>query len=48
VAAALRRGLIDGAVTSGFAEYWHPDTGVGGGAVPQSWTGLAYVVDQAV
>ena len=40
VAATLAAGLVRGAVTSGFAEYWHSDTGMGGGAVPQSWTTL--------
>lgn len=35
---------VAGAVTSGLAEYWHPDTGAGLGAVPQSWTGLALVM----
>lgn len=35
--------LIAGARTSGLAEYWHPDTGAGLGAVPQSWAGLALV-----
>jgi mannosylglycerate hydrolase MGH1-like protein len=29
-----------GALTSGFAEYWHPDTGQPRGAQPQSSTGL--------
>jgi glycogen debranching enzyme len=43
-AAWLRDALVRGAATSGFAEYWHPDTGVGLGAVPQSWAGLAAVV----
>jgi hypothetical protein len=33
--------LIAGAAASGLAEYWHPDTGEGLGAVPQSWAGLA-------
>jgi hypothetical protein len=47
VADGLRTAVVRGASASGFAEYWHPDTGVGSGAVPQSWTGLAYVVDQA-
>ena len=28
----------------GLAEYWDADTGTGGGAVPQSWTGLAVVM----
>ncbi len=33
--------LVSGARASGLAEYWHPDTGAGLGAVPQSWAGLA-------
>ncbi len=32
---------VRGAMRSGFAEYWDPDDGTGGGAVPQSWTALA-------
>ncbi len=32
---------IRGAYLSGFAEYWDPDTGAPGGAVPQSWAALA-------
>ncbi len=32
---------VRGAMCSGFAEYWDPDDGTGGGAVPQSWTALA-------
>ena len=44
IADAVARGLVHGAVTSGFAEHWHPDTGSGQGAQPQSWTGLAAVV----
>lgn len=43
-AAALAERLIAGASRSGFAEYWHPDTGQGLGAIPQSWTALAAVV----
>lgn len=35
---------VAGATASGLAEYWHPDTGAGLGAVPQSWTGLALVL----
>jgi hypothetical protein len=45
--AAARRlatGLAAGARRSGLAEFWHPDTGAGLGAVPQSWTTLAAVV----
>ena len=41
----LRDQLRAGAWRSGFAEYWDPDTGRGGGASPQSWTALAAVVD---
>lgn len=44
VAVELGRRLVAGAVTSGFAEYWEPDTGRGLGAVPQSWTTLAALV----
>jgi hypothetical protein len=36
--------LVAGARRSGFAEYWHPDTGQGLGALPQTWTALAAVV----
>jgi hypothetical protein len=31
---------VKGAVASGWAEYWNPETGEGLGARPQSWTGL--------
>jgi len=31
---------VRGAVSSGWAEYWNPETGAGLGARPQSWTGL--------
>jgi hypothetical protein len=34
------RRTLDGALTSGWAEYWNPETGAGLGAVPQSWTGI--------
>lgn len=44
VAATVAAGLGAGADRSGLAEYWHPDTGEGRGAVPQSWTGLALLV----
>lgn len=44
VAATLAEGLRAGATTSGLAEYWNPDTGAAGGAVPQSWAGLALLV----
>ena len=35
--------VAEGAHISGFAEYWHPDTGKGQGAIPQSWAGLSLV-----
>ena len=44
VAATLAEGLRAGAMASGLAEYWNPDTGAAGGAVPQSWAGLALLV----
>ncbi len=38
--------LVSGAEHSGLAEHWHPDSGEGLGARPQSWTGLAIVVTE--
>jgi glycogen debranching enzyme len=43
LARSLRATLRKGAARSGWAEYWHPDTGAGLGAVPQSWATLAVV-----
>jgi glycogen debranching enzyme len=43
-AGRLAAATVAGATASGLAEYWHPDTGEGYGAVPQSWTGLAAVM----
>ena len=43
-ASTLGAATVAGATASGLAEYWDPDTGVGGGAVPQSWTGLALLM----
>ncbi len=40
----LAAATVAGARTSGLAEYWHPDSGVGGGAIPQSWSGLALLL----
>ena len=40
-AEAVASSTVRGAMRSGFAEYWDPDDGTGGGAVPQSWTALA-------
>lgn len=40
-ASALARRTLETAMHSGFAEYWHPETGAGLGAIPQSWTALA-------
>ena len=44
VATAIADGLIAGAANSSFAEYWDADSAAAGGAVPQSWAGLALVV----
>ncbi len=44
-AEALRVGTLRGARRSGLAEYWNGDTGEGLGAIPQSWTGLALLLD---
>lgn len=44
VGALVRGRTIEGAVRSGFAEYWSAGSASGGGAVPQSWTGLALVL----
>jgi hypothetical protein len=45
---AVAAPTVVGAVTSGLAEWWHPETGEPGGAKPQSWTGLALVLDRGV
>ena len=37
----VARWLVDGATRSGLSEHWHPETGEGLGARPQSWSGLA-------
>jgi hypothetical protein len=34
--------LVRGCVTSGFSEYWHPETGRARGATPQGWSALAW------
>lgn len=44
--ASIASSLQRGAVASGWAEYWHPDTGQGLGAIPQSWATLAAVVGE--
>ena len=46
-AQAFARRLIAGANQSGLAEHWHPDTGQGLGATPQTWTALAAVVSRS-
>jgi len=40
----LREAARRGALRSGFAEYWQPDTGEGLGATPQSWSTLVTVM----
>ena len=44
-ARALGAASVRGAITSDWAEYWNADDGTGGGAMPQTWTALALVVD---
>jgi len=46
-AEVVRTTTVAGAIESGLAEYWNGDTGAGLGAIPQSWTGLAVVMDDA-
>ena len=38
LATSLASSGLDGAVQSGWAEHWNPDTGEGGGARPHSWS----------
>lgn len=40
----LAETTLAGARESDWAEYWHPDTGAGLGAAPQSWTCLAAIM----
>ena len=42
-AQALTAQLQNGAIASGFAEHWHPQTAHPDGATPQSWTALAAI-----
>ncbi|MCY4257393.1 MAG: hypothetical protein OXE04_03785 [bacterium] len=44
VAAQIARCTVQGAMQSGFGEYWNPDDASTTGAVPQSWTALAAVL----
>lgn len=46
-ASVVGAGLRSGSIRSGFAEFWHPGTGQGCGAIPQSWATLAVMVDAA-
>ena len=48
MAQQIARQTISAALRSGLAEYWHPDTGRGLGAIPQAWTGLAVVMAAAL
>ena len=44
----LGASVVRGAAISGFAEYWDGDSGHGLGAIPQSWTGLALLLDRGL
>jgi len=39
---------VRGAWASGLAEYWDANDGTGLGAIPQSWTGLAVLMEEAL
>lgn len=39
------RSTVAAALANGWAEYWNPETGAGLGAAPQTWTGLALLMD---
>jgi glycogen debranching enzyme len=41
IAAELTETTLRGVVTSGFSEFWHPETGEARGATPQSWATVA-------
>nr|WP_209067109.1 hypothetical protein [Arthrobacter pigmenti] len=43
----LAERTLRAARTSGWAEYWNPETGEGLGAIPQSWTGLVLAMDRS-
>jgi hypothetical protein len=45
-AEVVRTTTLAGAIESGLAEYWEGDSARGLGAIPQSWTGLALLLDQ--
>lgn len=45
LAAAIASRTVRGAAESGLSEYWNADDGTGGGARPQSWAGLAVLMD---
>jgi hypothetical protein len=42
--ASIAAETVEGADRSGLAEYWDPDDATGLGAIPQSWTGLALLM----
>jgi hypothetical protein len=46
IADRLRSLTVRGAVASGMSEYWNPETGQGRGARPQTWTCLAWVMQE--
>jgi hypothetical protein len=46
IADHLRSLTVRGAVASGMSEYWNPETGQGRGARPQTWTCLAWIMQE--
>ena len=45
LASTISERFLAGAVEAELAEYWHPETGQALGAIPQTWTGLALLVE---
>lgn len=45
VATSIAGSLRSGTLTSGWAEFWEPDTGLGAGAIPQSWATVTVLTD---
>jgi len=42
---AVRDMSMAGTLTSGFAEYWNPESGAGLGAIPQGWAAVSAALD---
>jgi hypothetical protein len=47
LAAAIASATAAGVARSRLAEHWNPETGRGGGAIPQAWSGLAWLMGRS-